>query len=87
MSRDLTTGPDDLQELARRGRWLLQTAIAEVALRERSRCRSRQRPHLRFAIRRAPTRHMLCMTPWSPKPWPVVTRLTLTPVAHPVVRA
>ena len=42
MSRDLTTGPDDLQELARRGRWLLQTAIAEVALREQSGCRSRQ---------------------------------------------
>ena len=33
---------DDLQELARRGRWLLQTAIAEVARGDQSRCPLRQ---------------------------------------------
>ena len=33
---------DDLQELARRGRWLMQTAIAEIARREHSRCPPRQ---------------------------------------------
>jgi hypothetical protein len=36
-------GPDDLQELTRRRRRLLQTPIAEVVRRDWSRCPSRQR--------------------------------------------
>jgi hypothetical protein len=38
------SGLDDLQELTRRSRWLLQTAIADVARRDQSRCPSRQLP-------------------------------------------
>lgn len=42
LRRILASGADDQQELARRGGWLLQTAIADVARRERSRSPSRQ---------------------------------------------